>query len=353
MLNSPLRNRRRSVPQASATRHVSLQPLMAPERDLAAVQRSLDEVGRRLNVSFALQQGAGDIVLLDGALLPHLSVQQVEAFREDRPAVTLPSLLGKPQGRVDEVVQASLLQQFEALQVVDRRGAAANGGSAWHTAASMSLNGVPEATIFCPSPGMYVAGAGARTPASQQQDSTTVGAAVFVAQVFEALGAATVGDGPLAAARSWGYGPQANLFFDFKRRQVVCDLQALQRLRVRFELPHLSAKEGPCFDAGRRGMNEVLWDLGLASAALPLRAAPADWLDVAFSFVPVADIRVLTRQPCHLEAVRRLQAGPTTAGALRRSMRFTTLELKQFMQALSFLDRLRWITNKDLESHPP
>jgi hypothetical protein len=139
-----------------------------------------------------------------------------------------------------------------------------------------------------------------------------------------------------------GYGPQAALRMDFAARLVLLDPQALQGLRVRRELPRLDDSAGLTDQAVVHDLDEIVWHLGLACGRYALLQAPADYWHARLTGTAAHQIERYSRQPRHLELMRRLQQGPASPSELRRHVRIQVADLLCFLQACLFLGILHW-----------
>ncbi len=279
-------------------RRVAVQHYMSLSFDLRAAQIALDQVGEHMGVCFDLRPDAGDILLLDSAMQARLSPQMIHALREDRPLVTLPGQLG-PDAASPRNAQHSrgvvneLLHQCRAITLVGERRQADAG---FEPCLPRLLQRVLQGR--------------------QVRDTP-----------------------PLLAC----YGPGACMHMDFGRALVVCDPVALQHLRLHRVLPQQVAQATLQGNAVRRGLDEALWDLGIAAAACPLHNAPNQCWTAPIMAAPGTSIRKLSLRPLHVDALRLLQAGPLAPAELRRRLRAGETELRGLLQACLFLGLAHWV----------
>lgn len=394
---------RRTWPRLAWRRpRIGVQHLLGPGRDTASLQSVLDSVGDSLDVAFELHHGHGDIVLLDEDLVSRLSIQQIEAFKEERPLVTLPGQLDSPL-RVDakqhvERVRQALVQQLAGVslvrqrQVLSRRrlwpwrgdSTVATGTRPSDAESAPALRRLPSAQTSLGYSVQPPWGASATPPAGALAEAPRSSAAMrepptrlpfhpgvsagAVPEVFAV---------PAVDARQWyvmvaalrhgrhdrsarpmtiGYGAGAGLFFDFQSARVHCDVLALQYLRVRRELPLVArsaAAGAPGPDAVWRSVDAVLWDLGLASGAMPLWGSTGDSAHQLLQGKDKSEIACHTRMPSHLDAARCLCRGPCTPSELRRRVALSEPDLRRFLQAVLFLDLAHWVAvDRPVEARP-
>jgi hypothetical protein len=325
---------------AGHKRGIVLHYLGLSDDEVEALRPVLDKLGERLALRLELQSHAGDIVLLDVDFAARVSPQLLHAFNEDRPVVLIASPLGD-DGRflsateVFERRQQELLRQLREIPVVRRRSA--------HWGPSGWAPGVPGADEG----GARPAG-GFASAFDSDFDSTLDADQLNAEQLDDARrgllqavlrGALDVSAASLAA----GYGPAANMWFDFRQGVVTIDLVARQHLRVHRELPLAAPGARPQAEATVHELDEVLWDLGLASGRFALLDEPADWWHAELLSPPSARVARYTRLPRHLEMARRLQASPTTPSDLRRHGLVGVAEIRSFVQACLFLRLAQWL----------
>jgi hypothetical protein len=370
---------RRTWPSLAGRRpRIGVQHLLGPGRDTASLQRVLDSVGDSLDVAFDLHHGHGEIVLLDEDLASRLSIQQIDAFKEERPLVTLPGQLDSPL-RVDakqhaEQVRQALAQQLAGMSLVRQRRSLSRS-SLWpwrghgtvDTGTRVSDDGSTPALRRLPlSEAPRSSSALRGTPTSlpgHPAASTGAGPAVFAVpavdprQWYVMVAALRHGRHDRGARpMTIGYGAGAGLFFDFQSGRVHCDVLALQYLRLRRELPLVArsaAAGSPGADAVWRSVDAVLWDLGLASGAMPLWGSTGNSAHQLLRARDRGEIACQTRTPSHLDAARWLCRGPCTPSELRRRVGLSEPDLRRFLQAVLFLDLAHWVTvDTPVEAQP-
>lgn len=330
---------------ASPRQCIAVQHLVAPQRDLVAVQRVLNALGARLNVVFDLHHGRGDVVLLDGDLVSRLSLQQIDAFAEDRPLVTWPgaldagSVLDADQTDFHPALHQNWLQADLARQLGDLPQLQSPGGCDGVGA----RRGPVVAALPRPGAGVQAMAIEIR----EHTDGWTVerkeGAAwqSLMQQLLQGR------QDPNTAPLTLGYGEDARLFVDFQQRQVRCETLALQHLRVSRERPWRMSGDTsaatPPPGCTARDLDDLLWDLGIASGAMPLWRGAGDAAKQHLSCPNREPIARRTRTPSHLEAARRLHAAPATLAELRRCLGVAEADLRRFLQAALVLGLLRWV----------
>jgi len=372
---------------------IGVQHLLGPGRDTTSLQRVLDSVGDSLDVAFELHHGHGDIVLLDEDLVSRLSIQQIDAFKEERPLVTLPGQLDSPL-RVDakqhfEQVRQALVQQLAGMSLVRQRrrlsrsnfwrrrvhGASATDAAVCDDMSVPALRRMPLESralghLGHAPWGRTVAPPGNDLDARPRASSGLHGPGVCAPHdpAVAAGSVPAVFAVPAIDPRQWyvmvaalrqgrqdrsarpmtiGYGAGAALFFDFQSGRVHCDVLALQYLRVRRELPLVArsaAAGAPGPDAVWRSVDAVLWDLGLASGAMPLWGSTGDSAHQLLQARDKSEIASHTRIPSHLDAARWLCRGACTPSELRRRVGLSEPDVRRFLQAVLFLDLAQWVT---------
>jgi hypothetical protein len=332
--------REKLAASAARKRGVVLQHLGLSDDEVQALRPLLDKLGERLALRLELHSHAGDIVLLDGDFAARVSPQLLQAFNEDRPVVLIASPQGDdgrllPAAEAFERRQQDLLRQLREIAVVRRRSAHW-GPSGWAPAALGADEGGarPSGSATSGFDSDFDSNFDADQLAAERLDDAR--RALLQAVLRGALDAS-------APRLSASYGPAANLLFDFGLGVVTIDALARRQLRVHRELPLAAPGARPQADATVHEIDEVLWDLGLASGRFALLDEPADWWHAALQSPPSAHIARYTRMPRHLEMARRLQAAPVTASDLRRDVLVGVAELRSFVQACLFLRLAQWL----------
>lgn len=316
--------------------HLVVQHLMLAERDQQAVRAALDQLGAALGLRLELQGHAGEIVLLDADLEARVTPQLMQSLVEDRPVLELSALaapLDPTSPAAVECRRAELHRQLLRIELVRCRSSHPEAAH-WRTAPD-----TPQA----PASGFD---AEFDTVLDAQQLASTDferGPLALLQQVLRGMRL------PATPALAASYGTDAHLRFDFKARLVSFDPLALQHLRVRRELPQAAAGTEPGHAAIVREMDEVLWDLGLASGAHPLADAPADWWHTPVRCRPQARIERYSRVPRHLAMARRLAAGPVSPSQLRREAGVGVAELRRFLQACLLLRLVHWSAAEQMQ----
>jgi hypothetical protein len=327
-----------------ATRGVTLQHLGFAEEELPSLQALLDQLGEQLALKLQLQGHGGEIVLLDLDFAARTPPQLLHAFNEDRPVVLVPGL----QPEEDPLLSAALLlqrrqqevlRQLQSIAMVRRRsmywrdtGWAPESGL--HGEEPVPLQQAELASVFDSD---FDSRRHADELVAEQLDQSR---RQLLQTVLRGL------DDPATPALCASYGPEANLRFDFRARLVTCDALAQQHLRVQRELPLPAPPARPQTDYVVRELDDMVWDLGLASGRFPLLDEPQDWWHTplqSHAGAAVARVARHSRLPRHLELARRLQQGPATPSQLRRHVRINVAELRCFLQACLMLNLLRWV----------
>ncbi len=310
-----------------------LQPIGVAQRDLRALRELFDRLGDELQIRFDLNGGERDTVLLDIDYVGRTPASIVKALTGER-AVLLFERPDESLGGQAELLRAELLRQLSHLPAcrapVLRLLAAEQAAP---PAAPRPLRPVDGSTLgmaFDPEFDSVLQAEQLRAPAP---DAAT---RALVAHALRGLHDDST-DVLLA-----GYGPQAALRMDFAARLVSLDPQALQGLRVRREPPRLDGSAGLTDQAVVHDLDEIVWHLGLACGRYALLQAPADYWHARLVDVDADQIERYSRQPRHLELMRRLQQGPASPSELRRHVRIQVAELLCFLQACLFLGLLRW-----------
>ncbi len=322
---------------ASPRQRIAVQHLVAPQRDLAAVQRVLNALGARLNVAFDLHHGRGDVVLLDGDLVSSLSLQQIDAFKEDRPLVTWPGALDA--GSVFDADQANsnptLLQNWLQADLARQLGNLPQLRSPGDDSGRAQV----AATLSRPGAGRQAIANDVDEHADDRNVERTKGAAWQSLMQHLLQGR----QDPSTAPLTLGYGPHARLFVEFQQREAHCEILALQHLRVSRDWPWRVPTATPPPGCIARDLDDLLWDLGSASGAMPLWRSAGDVAKQHLSCPNREAIARRSRTPSHLEAARRLHAAPATVAELRRCLGVPEAELRRFLQAALVLGLLRWV----------
>jgi len=314
---------------------VALHPVGIAPRELPALRRTLDELGLMLGLRFDLDDPDAAAVLLDIDYAGRTPVQLVKAQTQGRPAVLVETSDG-PDAAGREAQRQELLRQLLALPPLRHLVAPARPADASARApragaspaeASSSLGTVFDSAFDSVLQAEQLVGL-----------SPDAGGRELVARVL--CGLHDEASPTLVAA----YGPQAAMRFDFAARMVALDPLALQGLRVRRELPLLADTPTLTDHAVTHDLEEVVWHLGMACGRFVLLGQPDDAWHAALVGHEVERIEPFTRQPRHLELMRRLQQGPATPSQLRRHVRIGVGDLRGFLQACLFLGLLRWQT---------
>lgn len=323
----------RRWPLRDARPVVALQPVGMAARDLPALRRTLDDLGRMLGVRFDLDAPDADTVLLDIDYAGRTPVPLVKAQTLGRPALLVETANG-PDAASREAQRQELLRQLLAL---------------------------PALRHLTASPGRSEAAAPAPPAAARQAEpGSSLGAAFdstfdSVLQAEQLVGLTPDGPGKDLVARVLrglhddasptlmaAYGPQAAMRFDFAARMVALDPLALQGLRVRRELPRPTDAPTLTDHAVTHELDEIVWHLGMACGRFVLLGQPEDAWHAGLVGHGIERIEPFTRQPRHLELMRRLQLGPATPSQLRRHVRIGVPDLRGFLQACLFLGLVSW-----------
>lgn len=323
----------RRWPRRDARPVVALQPVGMAPRDLPALRRTLDDLGRMLGVRFDLDAPDAATVLLDIDYAGRTPVPLVKAQTLGRPAVLVETADG-PDAASREAQRQELLRQLLALPALRHLTAPAGPAEAApHAPQAGALQGEPGSSLSAAFDSAFDSVLQAEqlvglTPDDAGKD--------LVARVLRGLH--DDASPTLVAA----YGPQAAMRFDFAARMVALDPLALQGLRVRRELPRLASAPTLTDHAVTHELDEIVWHLGMACGRYVLLGQPDDAWHAALVGHEVERIEPFTRQPRHLELMRRLQQGPATPSQLRRHVRIGVADLRGFLQACLFLGLLRW-----------
>ena len=226
-----------------------------------------------------------------------------------------------------------------------------------HLAALPALRGSLNASASHPALGLPMP-----TPASTTGPATVSLSTVFDSDLDSRLQAAQLqGEQPDAGQRAlvdrmlqgWldpgapplraRYSDGALLHVDCAARLVTLDPLAQQGLRVRRELPRVDDGAPPPGEhAMVHDLDEVVWHLGLACGRFALLGQPDDAWHAMLLDVDVGQVERHSRQPRHLELMRRLQQGAASPSVLRRHVRIGVPELRGFLQACLFLGLVHW-----------
>lgn len=308
---------------------LALQPLGMARRDLQMLRGLFDRLGPELGVQFDLAGGDRDVVLLDADYVGRTPASIVKSLTGDRPIV----LFERPEGAAgaaQALVRTELLRQLAHLPrlrepvarllatdapgpAVPLTDQASDPASMPDTDFDSTLNADQLQTV---PPGADERALVSHVLRGLHDDSTEVLLASF--------------------------GPQAALRMDFAARLVSLDPRALQGLRVRRELPRLGDAATLTDQAVVHDLDEVVWHLGIACGRYTLLDAPADYWHATLAGVQAARIERFSRQPRHLELMRRLQQGPASPSDLRHQVRIQVPDLRCFLQACLFLGLVRW-----------
>ena len=308
-----------------------LQPIGMAQRDLQSLRGLFERLGDELQMRFDLNGGDRDTVLLDIDYAGRTPASIVKALTGERPVLLFErpdESLGAPPG----LLRGELLRQLSHLpacrEPVLRLLAAEQAAPAPEPPREVdgSTLGTAFDTDF-----------DSRLQAEQlRAQAPDAAARALVAHVLRGL------HDDSAEVLLAGYGPQAALRMDFAARLVLLDPQALQGLRVRRELPRLDDSAGLTDQAVVHDLDEIVWHLGLACGRYALLQAPADYWHARLAGVAAHRIERYSRQPRHLELMRRLQQGPASPSELRRHVRIQVADLLCFLQACLFLGLLQW-----------
>ncbi len=312
---------------------IALQAVGMAQRDLPALRRTLDDLGLMLGVRFDLDASDATAVLLDIDYAGRTPVPLVKAQILGRPAVLVETSDG-PDAASREAQRQELLRQLLALPALrhlvapsrlPERPARAQQVEGSPADASSSLGTVFDSAFDSVLQAEQLVGL---TPDAAGRD--------LVGRVLRGLH--DDASPTLVAA----YGPQAAMRFDFASRMVALDPLALQGLRVRREVPRLADAPTLTDHAVTHDLDEVVWHLGMACGRYALLGQPHDAWHAPLVGHEVERIEPFTRQPRHLELMRRLQQGPATPSQLRRHVRIGIGDLRGFLQACLFLGLVRW-----------
>ncbi|MBU6259382.1 MAG: hypothetical protein KGL18_21240 [Burkholderiales bacterium] len=285
---------------------VVFQHLGLTATEIEAARALLAAAGDEIGVALELGERAGEIVLVGAAQAGGPSPQIIHAFAEGRPVIRL----ADPGAGAAPAARRQFIAQFEALLPMPRT-TSGRGEPAFDSAFDSHLD-------------------------AEARDEVGAGQRALVEAVLRGRA-----DASLPALEA-SYQPGANLYFDFARGQALIDPLALQYLVLERELPQAAPGARPGAKAVVRTLDQALWKLGLACAALPLRDQPEDWWHRPLRSAPGAGPERYTRQPLHLEMAHRLAERELTPSQLRRSARVGTTELRAYLQACLMLGLLQW-----------
>ena len=312
---------------------LALYPVGLAPGDRSALRQIFEELGVLMGLRFDLDDPAAEFVLLDvdfaGRTPPHL----VRAMTQGRPAILVERPAGlDASGR--EALRQELRRQLAALPVPQRRpalpGLPAPTGQEQAGASPSSLSRIFDSDFDSVLQARQLAG---------EQPDAELGS--LIGRVLQGL------HDDHCPALVAAYGPAAALRFDFAARVVALDPLALQGLRVRREPPRPSDAPTLTDQAVTHDLEEVVWHLGMTCGRFELLDQPDDAWHAALVGVAPARIEQFTRQPRHLELMRRLQQGPASPSMLRRHVRIGVDDLRCFLQACLFLDLVRWVDRRD------
>lgn len=293
--------------------------------ELETLPAVLDEVGRELGVSLALDGVNGDVVLAEEGFVTRVSPQVLNAFLEDRPlvVVTRPGVvLGDEARRHARSLHGELVRQLRALS---------DGRDAVHRAPA----GPPaEPAVASDFDSGFDSRLNPERLAEGELDPDR-------AQLLNVLrrGLVDPSEPPLRA----GYGHGAALTIDFATGVAHIDELAEQHLRVMRDVPYLSRGADTGARARQRELDLVVWDIALAAGGFRLLHSPVNWWRTPLLLSPQARMGRYTALPPHLEMARVLAAGPVSPAELRRRCRVGIGDLRAFLQACLFLGLLHWL----------
>ena len=316
-----IRRALRSMLQGSmAARPVMvLQPLgfEASQRD--TLPALLDEVGRELGLTLALDDSRGDAVLAEQDFVSHVSPQVMHAFLDERPllAFTLP-----PADAARQALQRAHSDLVRQLRIVCDGSGAAPGAA---------LSTLPPCSGF---DSQFDSRPQAENLAEFELDPDR-------AQLLNTLRRGLIDPTePLLAA---GYGPKAALVIDFATGIASLDERADQHLRVTREVPFLAHAAQPGPAAKSRELDLVVWDIAVAAGGYRLLHSPVSWWHAALIAQPRLEIGRYSVLPQHREMARCLAVAPITPAELRRRCRVGLTDLRAFLQACLFLGLVYWV----------
>lgn len=318
------------LPGVAADRRVlTVQHLGFACSELETLPAVLDEVGRELGVSLALDGVHGDVVLAEEGFVTRVSPQVLNAFLEDRPLVVITrpgAALGDEARRHARGLHGELVRQLRGLS---------DGLDTAHS--------VPAAV-----PAASAAGAGFDSGFDSRFDSRLNADRLAEgeldpdrAELLNVLRRGLVD--PSAPPLRAGYGHRAALSIDFATGVAHLDELAEQHLRVTREVPYLSRGADPGPRARLRDLDLVVWDIALAAGGFRLLHSPVNWWRTPLLLSPQARLGRYTALPQHLEMARVLAAGPISPAELRRRCRVGITDLRAFLQASLFLGLLHWL----------
>jgi hypothetical protein len=303
-----------------------------PQRD-AALCQAFDALGQQLGLRFDLDDPEAQIVLMDVDYAGRTPTDLVRGQTRGRPAV-LVERTGTDREAL-ESLRLDLLRQLATLPILRQRLHAR--ATPWAEASGPA----PASTLAPASAGLstiFDSDLDSRLQAEQWAgESPDAEQRALVARALQGL--RDPGAPPLRARYSDG----AILHADFASRLVTLDPLALHGLRVRRALPRLDDDAPPpTWQAVVHDLDEVIWHLGMACGRYVLLGQPDDAWHAMLVDVDVGRIEQHSRQPRHLELMRRLQQGAASPSALRRHVRIGVPELRGFLQACLFLGLLEW-----------
>ena len=321
---------------------IVLQHLGLPASDTRALQEILFDVGRQLAVTLELHSHEGEIVLLEAPFAAGMSPQLVESFAEGRPVIRIDDWLETDTRYLSPVEQSNrrrrtLLQQLKGLAIV--RSRSTHWGSSGWIPEHLRLIG---SSVSDPGPQGLAYDSGFDSVFDSEQllaEPLDSARQDLLQQVLHGMLNRSIS--PLTAS----YGPDAHMKFDFFQGYVTLDPLAQQHLRIRRELPIPLPLKAPLplkFEATVREIDDVVWDLGIASGRFQLARQPANWWHSKLESPISARIECYTRVPIHLEMARCLRASPMTPSELRRSARISIAGLRSFLQACLLLNLVHW-----------
>ncbi len=306
---------------------VALSPVGLGLQDQQALRQIFEKLGAQLELRFDFDDSAAQVVLLDVDYAGRTPPQLVKAMTRGRPAILVERCAGLDAGG-REALRQELLRQLAALPALRRHPAQPGPPAPVFPpvdAPPRSLDGVFDSDFDSVLQAEQLRG----EPLAQGQRT-------LIDRVLQGLH----DDGSPALRAT--YGPAAALHFDFAARLVALDPLALQGLRVRGDLPRPTDAPTLTDQAVTHDLDEVVWHLGIACGRFALLGQPDDAWHADLVGVDAARIEHFTRQPRHLELMRRLQQGPASPSALRRHVRIGVADLRCFLQACLFLGLLRW-----------
>lgn len=311
-----------------------------PQRD-AALCRAFEALGLQLGLRFELDDPDAEVVLMDVDYAGRTPTHLVQALTRGRPAV----LFERPDDtgpESHEALRLDLLRQLATLPALRGRVNASASPSALevHTPAPATPTGPATVSLST----VFDSDLDSRLQAAQLQgEQPDAGQRTLVDRMLQ--GWRDPGAPPLRAR----YGDGAVLHVDFASRLVTLDPLALQGLRVRRELPRVDdGAPLPGEHAVVHDLDEVVWHLGVACGRFALLGQPDDAWHAMLVDVDVDQVERHSRQPRHLELMRRLQQGAASPSALRRHVRIGVPDLRGFLQACLFLGLVHWAERSEL-----